>query len=186
MILNFAVFLSDNKKDYDEAEKYYKKALELYPNDARTNRIYAIFLTETKMDYEQAEIYYKKALKIEPNECRNNARYSQLLFILNRDKEGETHWEVSMNNYYTITQTYIPLMLHFYHYAHSKDTQVRAESKAQVEKLLSEGVTSEDWNLTGNLERAKRDGHEELETLIDLATKISVSIDYQHLNPPRT
>jgi len=47
--------------------------------------------------------------------------------------------------------------------------------------LLGEGVTSEHWNLTRNLETAKKEGHEDFDRLFELATKISVTIDYEHL-----
>lgn len=41
---NYAVFLHDIRKDYNQAETHYRKALELNPNDANNNGNYAGFL----------------------------------------------------------------------------------------------------------------------------------------------
>ena len=45
---NYANFLKNIKKDDEEAEKYYKKALYLAPNDENINKNYKIFLDERK------------------------------------------------------------------------------------------------------------------------------------------
>jgi Tfp pilus assembly protein PilF len=54
-------------KKHDQAEKHYKKALELEPNNAAANGNYALFLEVIRKNYDQAEAYYKKALELEPD-----------------------------------------------------------------------------------------------------------------------
>ncbi|MDP3608069.1 MAG: hypothetical protein Q8R74_03245 [Methylophilus sp.] len=55
------------KGDTVSAEKYYKLALEKYPDDVNTLNNYAIFLERIKKDLIQAESFYQKALSIDPN-----------------------------------------------------------------------------------------------------------------------
>jgi Tfp pilus assembly protein PilF len=55
---NYAFFLTNIRKDYDQAEKYYKEALELDPDHANNNRNYANFLEVIRKNYDQAEEYY--------------------------------------------------------------------------------------------------------------------------------
>ena len=57
---NYAIFLSDIKKDSDEAEKYYLKALELEPEDAYNNGNYAGFLL-ARGSHEKAKDYLARA-----------------------------------------------------------------------------------------------------------------------------
>jgi Tfp pilus assembly protein PilF len=54
--------IMDIRKNYDQAEAYYKKSLELEPDNANTNGNYAIFLKDIHKNYDQAEEYYKKSL----------------------------------------------------------------------------------------------------------------------------
>jgi tetratricopeptide (TPR) repeat protein len=54
-------------KKHDQAEKHYKKALELEPNNAAANGNYALFLMKIHKKHDQAEKHYKKALKLEPD-----------------------------------------------------------------------------------------------------------------------
>ena len=80
LIENYALFLHNTLKDYDNAEQHYKKALELEPDHANNNGNYAIFLDDIRKDYDNAEQYYKKALELEPDNANNNGNYA-LLFI---------------------------------------------------------------------------------------------------------
>ena len=65
------------------------------------------------------------------------------------------------------------LELYFYHYAHGTTRDVRQDAKKQVEKLLREGVTSPGFDLTANVEKARKDNHEEIEEVERLAKAIS-------------
>jgi len=46
---NYANFLKNIKKEYDEAEKYYKKALDIEPNHAIHKENYKKFLSAKKL-----------------------------------------------------------------------------------------------------------------------------------------
>jgi tetratricopeptide (TPR) repeat protein len=65
--LQFVVFLKDIRKNYNQAEKYYKKALELEPDNANINNNYALFLKDIHKNDDQAEKHYKKALELKPD-----------------------------------------------------------------------------------------------------------------------
>ena len=82
---NYAIFLSDIRKDYDEAERYYQKALKLDPENANNNGNYAIFLSDIRKDYDKAEQYYQKALKLDPENANNNGNYAVFLSDIRKD-----------------------------------------------------------------------------------------------------
>ncbi len=67
LIGNYAVFLSDIRKEYDKAEELYKKAIELEPDGANWIGNYAIFLDKFRKEYDKAEELYKKAIELEPD-----------------------------------------------------------------------------------------------------------------------
>jgi Tfp pilus assembly protein PilF len=60
------LLLGRDRKDHDQAEAYYKKSLELEPDNANFNGNYAPFLTNIRKNHDQAEAYYKKSLELEP------------------------------------------------------------------------------------------------------------------------
>jgi Tfp pilus assembly protein PilF len=51
---NYALFLMKIHKKHDQAEKHYKKALELEPNNAVANGNYALFLTKIHKKHDQS------------------------------------------------------------------------------------------------------------------------------------
>ena len=73
---NSAFFLQNIRKEYDEAEKYYKKALEIEPDSAINNGNYAQFLLERGMS-EDAKKYIDNAFK---NQTRENDLIVELWF----------------------------------------------------------------------------------------------------------
>ena len=85
LVGNYANFLKNIRKNYDEAEEYYLKALELVPEDATSNGNYANFLTDIKKDYDKAEKYYLKALELAPEDATNNGNYAIFLTNIKKD-----------------------------------------------------------------------------------------------------
>ena len=74
---NYAIFLSDIRKQYDEAEKYYKKALELDPDNVINNGNFArclIFRNQRK----EAKKYIEKAFEL--NKAEQDALTLELWF----------------------------------------------------------------------------------------------------------
>ena len=56
----------DQRHDYDEAERYYRKALELDPSHAAHTGNFANFWQASATTYDKAEHYYRKALELGP------------------------------------------------------------------------------------------------------------------------
>jgi tetratricopeptide (TPR) repeat protein len=63
----FAAFMQDVRKDYDEAERLYRKALELDPNASAATGNFALFMQDVRKDYDEAERLYRKALELNPD-----------------------------------------------------------------------------------------------------------------------
>jgi len=82
---NYAVFLTEVRKEYDKAEAFYLKALELEPEDADFNGNYAIFLSDIRKEYDKAEVFYLKALELEPEHANNNGNYASFLRYITKE-----------------------------------------------------------------------------------------------------
>ena len=89
---SYAIFLTNIRRDYDKAERYYKKALELDPNDANTNSNYGSFLYESRKDYDKAELYYKKALELEPDTGAFHNNYGLFLYEIRKNYDQAEHY----------------------------------------------------------------------------------------------
>lgn len=75
----YAAFLHFEKSDFENAEKYYQKALKLNSSDPVVLRNYAVFLKNIKEDYDLAENYYKKAIE---NDITNSEIYSSYALFM--------------------------------------------------------------------------------------------------------
>ncbi len=82
---NYAIFLNDNKRNYDEIENYYLKALEIEPEDIDYNGNYATFLEEMRKDYDKAEKYYLKCLSYEQEKAAHIGNYASFLEYVRKD-----------------------------------------------------------------------------------------------------
>ncbi len=96
---NYANFLTDIRKKYDEAEEHYKLALTSEPNDVGANGNYALFLTDIRKEYDEAEKHYKIALKSEPNDADINGNYALFLTdIRKKYDEAEKHYKIALKS----------------------------------------------------------------------------------------
>jgi tetratricopeptide (TPR) repeat protein len=169
LIENYAIFLSNIKKDYEKAEEYYKKALELEPNSATKNGNYAFFLHEIKKDYEKAEEYHKKALELEPDSANNNGNYAQFLLQQGKKKDAEQYIAMAFKNH---TEDFdVTIELWFYRFAHY--SEYFNEAKKELDRLLEKKVRSIGWNFDANIARAKADGFKDIELLKSYASRIT-------------
>jgi tetratricopeptide (TPR) repeat protein len=82
---NYAIFLSDVRKDYDRAEQLYKEAIELDPQDADFKGNYANFLYEVRREHDRAEELYKKAIELDPQDGDFKGNYANFLTSVRRD-----------------------------------------------------------------------------------------------------
>ena len=78
---NYALFLDNVRKDHNQAERYYKKALGTNSNLVNTTGNYAYFLKSIRQDYDQAEHYYKKALELDPNHVNIKEGLNRSVFL---------------------------------------------------------------------------------------------------------
>ncbi len=88
---NYAILLKNLGRN-EEAEKHYKRALEIDPDDAEAHYNYAILLQNLGRKKE-AEKHYKRALEIDPEYAAAHYNYAILLEELGRKKEAEKHYK---------------------------------------------------------------------------------------------
>jgi Tfp pilus assembly protein PilF len=80
-----------------KAEKNYKKALKLEPDNANPNGNYAIFLTKIHKKHDQAEKHYKKALELDPDHANNNRNYANFLEVIRKNyDQAEAYYKKSL------------------------------------------------------------------------------------------
>lgn len=82
---SYATFLSEIRKDYDQAEIYFKRATQFNRKNASVFGNYASFLIDVRKDYDQAEMYFKKAIMLDPNNAPNLTKYAILLSDIRKD-----------------------------------------------------------------------------------------------------
>ena len=69
----------------DEAEKYYKRAVEANPQNARNLGNYALFLELQRNDYDKAEEYYWRAVEADPKNAKQLGNYANFLCDQRKD-----------------------------------------------------------------------------------------------------
>ena len=167
---NYANFLCDIKKDYEKADKYYQKSLELTPDDANVNGNYANFLSDIKKDYCAAERYYQKSLELTPDDANMNSNYAKFLLICDRKKEALTFINKAFNCM-DDENNLVALELWFYSYV--VFPKKFPESRQKIERLLEQGVKSVGWDLREIVKIAEREKHPEIEKVKEFAKRIS-------------
>jgi protein O-mannosyl-transferase len=85
---NFAIFLTDIRKNHDAAEVMFKKTLALDPIDPVYIGNYASFLTNSRNDHHAAEVLYKQALSLDPNHPSIICNYANLLTNIHKDHDA--------------------------------------------------------------------------------------------------
>lgn len=87
---NFAIFMSDIRKDYDEAERLYRRALELDPNDADYTGNFANFMSDIRKNYDEAEKLYRRALELDPNHANNTGNFAIFMKDMQKIRREKT------------------------------------------------------------------------------------------------
>ena len=166
---NYANFLHDIRKEYDKAESYYIKALELDPNDADYNGNYASFLHDIRKEYDKAESYYIKALELDPNSAIKNGNYAQFLLANGEKEKAEAYINKAFENH--TTENDLTVELWFYRLAHYPEYFEKAQK--ELDRLLADGHRSIGWNFEDNILRAEKDGFDDIAMLRTYADRIS-------------
>src|SRR5262249_18889777 len=86
---NFANFLSRIRKNYDEAERLYRRALEFDPNHAVLMGLFANFLSRIRKNYDEAERFYRSSLELDPNHANNTGNFTAFLIAHGRAAEAK-------------------------------------------------------------------------------------------------
>lgn len=79
LMCNFANFLTDVRKNHDEAEELYRRALKLAPDEAIIMGNFAVFLAGVRKKHDEAEALYRRALELAPDNAHIMANLASLL-----------------------------------------------------------------------------------------------------------
>lgn len=169
---NFSWFLKNIRKDADRAEEYCHKALEADPDHANNLGNYAVFLNDTHKDADRAEEYYQKALDADPDHANNLGNYSQLLAVRGRFEEAKKVFQRSLEN---SEDPALKVELWFYALAHNFKPVEDALQK--LRKLIDVGTRSPEWDFSGNIEGAEKNGNPHVQLLKSLSQVISEGAD---------
>lgn len=175
LLADAANFLTDVRGAHDEAEAMYRRAVAANPDDPINLGNYAAFLAHRRGDLAGAEALLRRALVGEPDDPNNLANLAQVLFLAGEEAEARS----------TLARA-IPLAdtpalrceVWFYAHAHARDDHPHA--LAELRRLVTTGGRSPGWGLAGDLERARAQGHPDLDLLVALAEVIT------HGAPPDT
>ena len=84
---NYAVFLTDVRKDHDRAEEFYKRAVEADPINASVLGNYALFLKNVRKDHDRAEEFYRRAVDADPGNAGVLGSYAIFLKNVRKDHD---------------------------------------------------------------------------------------------------
>ncbi|MBF0584946.1 MAG: tetratricopeptide repeat protein, partial [Magnetococcales bacterium] len=82
---NFADFMENIRRDYEQAESLYRRAIESAPNDARHLGNFAVFMKNIRRDYDQAESLYRRAIESDPNHANHLGNFANFMKNIRRD-----------------------------------------------------------------------------------------------------
>ncbi len=177
---NYALFVSDVRKDYDAAEVLYRRALEINPKYANALGNYAVFLENIRKDYDAAAAMFKRALEADPKHANNHANMAR--FLLAEGKGGgmavlQKAIELLQIN----SNPAAEIECAFYLLAHGTKAEY-SNALHTARKLLESGSRSPGWDFSRNIERARLDGHPEVDWLRKLASVINDDAKSEVLN----
>ena len=84
---NYANFLTDVRKDHDQAERFYLHAIEKDSKDADYLCNYATFLTDVRKDHDQAENFYLRSIEADPTHANILGSYAVFLTDVRKDHD---------------------------------------------------------------------------------------------------
>ena len=89
----YAIFLSNDRKDHDKAETYFRQSLAKNPTNAVVLGNYAYFLQQVRKDPDKAETYFTQALAADPTNAIVLGKYAFFLQQVRKDPDkAETYF----------------------------------------------------------------------------------------------
>ncbi|HZF37888.1 MAG TPA: tetratricopeptide repeat protein [Blastocatellia bacterium] len=164
---------------YDQAEQYYKLAIEADPNNANLFSAYAIFLQSQRHDYGEAERFHRRAIALLPSDANLRGNFAQMLLAQGRKEEGRGMIAALFDASDGDSSPALLAELWFYCYAHFWNEEPTALS--ELKRVLLAGDRSPGWSLQPNIERAEADGHPKVELLKTLARVINEEAGIEEL-----
>lgn len=79
-VLGTAAVVHHDRKEWDEAEALYRRAIEVDPNHATNLGNYALLLTDVRNAYDEAEALYRRAIEAGPKDANNLGNYANFLW----------------------------------------------------------------------------------------------------------
>ncbi|MBF0437368.1 MAG: tetratricopeptide repeat protein, partial [Magnetococcales bacterium] len=83
--INIAEALS--KKDPEQAESAYQRAIDTAPNDANNLGDFATFMTVIRKDHDRAEQLYQRAINADPNHANNLGNFANFMTDIRKDHD---------------------------------------------------------------------------------------------------
>jgi tetratricopeptide (TPR) repeat protein len=149
----------------------YKRALEVDPQHANNITNYASFLSDVRKNDEAAEAMYKRALEANPKHANARVNLAGLLLAAGKPS-GITGLHQAIELFSQNSHPTAEIECAFYLFAHCTPPE-RLDALRTVRKLLEAGARSPNWDFSRNIERARLDGHPEVDWLGKLASVIN-------------
>lgn len=149
---SFANFMTDERRNHDEAEHLYRGALEIDPNLSIAIGNFANFMRNVRTDYNEAERLYIKALQLDPFRPGLMTNFGQFLAATDRVEEAyEMLYQASQMFDDTASQTQAEVAFTIWlldrvsgHYG--------KPSLGRLKKLLDDGFERQPWTFDQLLE----------------------------------
>ncbi len=84
---NFANFMKTVRKDHDEAEQLYRKALALDSRHGHNTGNFAFFMETVRKDNDEAERLYRKALELDPHHANHTGNFALFMQKVRKDND---------------------------------------------------------------------------------------------------
>lgn len=178
---NYALFLSENRGQVDRAEEFFQKAVGMDPNDQWAVSGYATFLKNVRKEYDRAEELYRRAVELNPDDANELGNFAGFLLGTGKETEGRAVLERAIEQLPAPAYPGLAAEVWFYALAHGKKDK-RLEALAKLKEILQNGERSPNWDLSLNIERARRDRHPDIEWIEKLAGVINEKADISILD----
>ena len=136
---------------------------------------------QIRKDNDQAEQFYLRAIEADPNHANTLGNYAGFTLFLGRKETGFELLEKAIS---LLPDSEIPGLaaeIWFYAFAHWP-SEKRKEALINLKKVLLEGQRSSDWDLSKNIEQARKDKHPDIEWVEKLAAVINEEEDISVLD----